>query len=109
MVRLSSQSKSMPISCDAAYSPTGTCTRPKLMAPFQMTLGMWISRMRRADSAVGALRDEVGAALAVDAAIDDRVAAAGRARRRRGFDETAPGGSLARARALARRGRRDAA
>jgi hypothetical protein len=33
------------------------------------------------DSAVGALGDEVGAALDVDAAIDDGVAAAGRARR----------------------------
>src|SRR4051812_5586061 len=34
MVRLSSQSKSMPVSAVAEYSPIGMCTRPNVMAPF---------------------------------------------------------------------------
>jgi len=38
--RLSSQSKSMPVSEDAGYTATGMCTRPKVMAPFQIARGM---------------------------------------------------------------------
>lgn len=36
MVRLSSQSKSSPVSAVAEYKPTGMCTRPKDIAPFQI-------------------------------------------------------------------------
>ena len=40
MDRLSSQSKSMPVSVAAGYSATGTWTSPKLIAPFQMLRGI---------------------------------------------------------------------
>src|ERR1700712_1728565 len=62
------------------------------MAPFQMTRGMRFSvGSEGADSAVGALLDEIGARLDVDAVIEDGVAAASRARRIRGRGKTAPG------------------
>ena len=56
MLRLSSQSKSTPLSRVAEYSATGMCTRPKLMAPFHSTRGA--GAWRAASSACPAgLRD----------------------------------------------------
>ena len=79
------------------------------MAPFQMILGMGFSGCpMRPTQQSGHSVDEVGAALDVDPAIDDGAAAACRARRRRGVDKAAPGGSLNGARFLARCGGRDA-
>src|SRR5256885_1285926 len=45
MVRLSSQSKSMPVSLVAECSATGMCTRPKLIAPFHKVRGLlpWVA------------------------------------------------------------------
>jgi len=40
MLRLSSQSKSMPWRVVAGTSATGMCTSPKLTAPFQIVRGM---------------------------------------------------------------------
>jgi hypothetical protein len=40
MLRLSSQSKSTPWEDVAETSETGIWTKPKLMAPFQIALGM---------------------------------------------------------------------
>ncbi len=42
----------MSSSCDAGYSATGTWTRPKAMAPFQMERGMGI--LKCATAAQGA-------------------------------------------------------
>ncbi len=50
MLRLSSQSKSMPLSRVAEYSATGMWTRPKLIAPFHRTRG--------AGADVAAVREE---------------------------------------------------
>ena len=40
MLRLSSQSKSTPWEDVAETSDTGMCTKPKLIAPFQIARGM---------------------------------------------------------------------
>jgi hypothetical protein len=56
MLRLSSQPKSTPLVVEAEYSATGTCTKPKLMAPSQMVrleVGLTVSHRKLSWSVCG--------------------------------------------------------
>src|ERR1700743_1340448 len=75
--RLSSQSKSMSSSCEAGYSATGTWTRPKAIAPFQIERGMASPPARtgaqrdRAANAAPGYGDAVSALGVIDAEAED--------------------------------------